>query len=53
MKVTICQNDSIKTLNCKLCQSDSLVLSGTLIIKLSKNLFPLHTCKPNDYTPEI
>ena len=34
------------TLNCKLFQSEFLVLSGRLI----KNMFPLHICRPNDYT---
>ena len=37
------------TLNCELFQSDFSVLSGKLI----KNMFPLHICRPNDYTTEI
>ena len=37
------------TLNCELFQSEFLVLSGRLI----KNMFPLHICRPNDYTIEI
>ena len=46
--VTI-QADSIMTLNCELFQSEFSVLSGRLI----KNMFPLHICRPNDYTIEI
>ena len=34
---------------CELFQSDFSVLSGRLI----KNMFPLHICRPNDYTIEI
>ena len=49
IKVTICQSDSIMTLNCELFQSEFSVLSGRLI----KNMFPLHICRPNDYTIEI
>ena len=37
------------TLNCELFQSEFSVLSGRLI----KNMFPLHICRPNDYTIEI
>ena len=37
------------TLNCELFQSEFSVLSGKLI----KNMFPLHTFRPNDYTIEI
>ena len=48
MKVTI-QTESVMTLNCELFQSEFLVLSGRLI----KNMFPLHICRPNDYTIEI
>ena len=44
-----CQTDSIITLNCELFQSEFSVLSGRLI----KNMFPLHICRPNDYTIEI
>ena len=47
--VTICQTDSIRTVNCELFQSEFSVLSGMLI----KNMFPLHICRPNDYTIEI
>ena len=36
-------------LNCELFQSEFSVLSGKLI----KNIFPLHICRPNDYTIEI
>ena len=43
------QTDSIMTLNCELFQSEFSVLSGSLI----KNMFPLHVCRPNDYTIEI
>ena len=49
IKVTICQTDSIMTLNCELFQSEFSVLSGRLI----KNMFPLHICRPNDYTINI
>ena len=49
IKVTICQTDSIMTLNCELFQSEFSVLSGRLI----KNMFPLHICRPNHYTIEI
>ena len=38
-KVTICQTDSIMILNCELFQSEFWVLSGRLIIKLSKICF--------------
>ena len=48
-KVTICQTDSVMTLNSELFQSEFSVLSGRLI----KNMFPLHICRPNDYTIEI
>ena len=48
IKVTI-QTDSIIALNCELFQSEFSVLSGRLI----KNMFPLHICRPNDYTIEI
>ena len=48
IKVTI-QTDSIMALNCELFQSELLVLSVWLI----KNMFPLHICRPNDYTIEI
>ena len=37
------------TLYCELSQSDFSVLSGRLV----KNMFPLHICRPNDYTIEI
>ena len=37
------------TFNCELFQSEFSVLSGRLI----KNMFPLHICRPNDYTTEI
>ena len=43
------QADSIMTLNCELFRSEFSVLSGRLI----KNMFPLHICRPNDYTIEI
>ena len=49
IKVTICQTNSIMTLTCELFQSEFSVLSGSLI----KNMFPLHICRPNDYTIEI
>ena len=49
IKVTICETDSIITLNCDLFQSEFSVLSGRLI----KNMFPLHICRPNHYTIEI
>ena len=39
VNATICQSDSIMTLNCELCQSEFSVLSGRLIIKLSKMCF--------------
>ena len=39
---------SIMILNCELFQSELLVLSVWLI----KNMFPLHICRPNDYTIE-
>ena len=48
IKVKI-QTESIMTLNCELLQSEFSVLSGRLI----KNIFPLHICRPNDYTIEI
>ena len=48
IKVTI-QTDSIMTLNCELFQSEFSILSDRLI----KNIFPLHMCRPNDYTIEI
>ena len=48
IKVKI-QTDSVMTLNCELFQSEFSVLSGRLI----KNMFPLHICRPNDYTIEI
>ena len=35
--------------NCELLQSEFSFLSGRLI----KNIFPLHICRPNDYTIEI
>ena len=38
-KVILYQTDSIMTLNCELCQSKFLVLSGRFIIKLSKMCF--------------
>ena len=37
------------TLNFELFQSQFSVLSGRLV----KNMFPLHICRPNDYTIEI
>ena len=37
------------SLNCELFQSEFSVLSDWLI----KNMFPLHICRPNDYTIEI
>ena len=49
IKVTICQTDSIMTLNCELFQSEFSALPGKLI----KNVFPLHICRPKDYTIEI
>ena len=48
IKVTV-QTDSIITLNCELFQSEFSVLSSRLI----KNMFPLHICRPNDYTIKI
>ena len=39
IKVTVCQTESIMTLNCELSQSGFSVLSGRLIIKLSKICF--------------
>ena len=39
IKVTICQTDSIMTLNCELFQSEFSDLSGKLIIELSKMCF--------------
>ena len=45
----MCQTDPIMTLNYELFQSEFSVLSGRLI----KNMFPLHICRPNDYTIEI
>ena len=48
VKVTI-QTDSVMTLNCELLQSQFSVLSSWLI----KNNFPLHICRPDDYTIEI
>ena len=47
-KVTV-QTDSVMTLNCGLFQSELSVFSGWLI----ENNFPLHICRPNDYTIEI
>ena len=41
IKVTLCQKDSIMTLNCELCQSSQSYLAG-LYQKIVKNLFPLH-----------
>ena len=39
-------------LNCELCQSEfSAYLAG--YHKVVKNLFPLHICRPNDYTTDI
>ena len=38
-KVAICQNDSIMTFNCELCQSEFSVLSTRFIMKLSKICF--------------
>ena len=48
IKVTV-QTDSVITLNCELFQSEFSVLSSWLI----KNMFPLHICRPNDYTIKI
>ena len=45
----MCQTDSVMTLNCELFQSEFSVLSSKLI----KNMFPLHICRPDDYTIEI
>ena len=39
IKVTICQIDSVMTLNSELCQSEFSVLCGRLIITLSKVCF--------------
>ena len=39
IKVATCQTESIMTLNSELCQSEFSVLSGRLIIKLSKTCF--------------
>ena len=49
IKITICQTDSIMTFIIELFQSEFLVLTGRFI----KNMFPLHLCRPNDYTKEI
>ena len=35
--------------NCKMFQCEFSVISGRLI----KNMFPLHICRPNDYTTQI
>ena len=43
IKVTMCQTDSIMTLNCELFQCEFSVLSGRLI----KNIFLFHICRPN------
>ena len=48
IKVTI-QTDSIMTLNCEQFQNEFSVLSGRVV----KHMFPLHICRPNDYTIEI
>ena len=45
----MCQTDLIMPLNCGLFQIEFSVLYGKLI----KNMFPLHICRPNDYTIEI
>ena len=47
-KKSTIETDSIITLKCELFQSEFSVLSGRLI----KNIFPLHICRPNDYTIE-
>ena len=39
IKVTICQTDSVMTFNCELCQNEFSVLSGRIIMKLSKICF--------------
>ena len=38
-KAAICQTDSIMTFNCDLCQNEFSILSGRIIMKLSKICF--------------
>ena len=51
VKTTIYQTESILTFNCELCQGGFSALSvWQAYLKVSKNLFPLYICGPNDYT---